>query len=133
MLSGMRNQVVALACLRHGLPSQQGRGADRLPADTLDPGMIPTAASIDGMNRAFARTVDALLREVDGVDTHWETGCVRVCVSLPPRRLEASIPVADKPSTMVEFDVWSNNSASCTTSWTPTINAIPSVTVLIRC
>ena len=69
MLSGMRNQVVALACLRHGLPSQQGRGADRLPSDALDPGMIPTVASIDGMNRAFARTIDALLREVDEVDT----------------------------------------------------------------
>lgn len=33
MLDRLRDEVVALACVRHGLPSHQGRGADRLPAD----------------------------------------------------------------------------------------------------
>lgn len=28
MINGMRNEVVALACLRHGLPSHDGRGVD---------------------------------------------------------------------------------------------------------
>ena len=32
VVDAMREQVVALACLRHGLPPHQGRGVDRLPA-----------------------------------------------------------------------------------------------------
>src|ERR1700739_4545433 len=33
MVSGMRNHVLGLACLRHGLPSAEGRGIDRLPPE----------------------------------------------------------------------------------------------------
>ena len=33
MISAMRDQVLALACLRHGLPAREGRGMDALPAD----------------------------------------------------------------------------------------------------
>jgi hypothetical protein len=32
MVSAMRDQVLALACLRHGLPAREGRGMDLLPA-----------------------------------------------------------------------------------------------------
>jgi len=33
MLSGMRSQVLMLACVRHGLPAAHGRGFDQLPED----------------------------------------------------------------------------------------------------
>lgn len=33
MLDGLRDAVVALMCLRNGVPHAQGRGVDRLPAD----------------------------------------------------------------------------------------------------
>src|ERR1700729_2942858 len=31
MISGIRDHVLALACLRHGVPAVQGRGMDKLP------------------------------------------------------------------------------------------------------
>jgi hypothetical protein len=37
MVSGMRDQVLALACLRHGLSAREGRGVDRLPRDVTRP------------------------------------------------------------------------------------------------
>src|SRR5207244_2027177 len=37
MISGMRDQVLALACLRHGLPAREGRGMDALPAHVAAP------------------------------------------------------------------------------------------------
>ena len=47
MISGMRDQVLALACLRHGLPAREGRGMDGLPADVaaVAPDMIRTSAN----------------------------------------------------------------------------------------
>jgi predicted nucleotidyltransferase len=36
MLDGVREQLVSLACLRHGLNPHQGRGVDGLPAAELD-------------------------------------------------------------------------------------------------
>ena len=35
MLDDLRNQILALASLRHGLPAYHGRGADALPPETL--------------------------------------------------------------------------------------------------
>jgi hypothetical protein len=35
MISGVRGHVLALACLRHGLPAVQGRGMDRLPPGAI--------------------------------------------------------------------------------------------------
>ncbi len=35
MVNGVRDHVVSLACLRHGLPADQGRGVDDLPADVM--------------------------------------------------------------------------------------------------
>ncbi len=72
MLNGLRDQVVALACLRHGLPAHQGRGVDRLPEPVLshlgrslvgapDPGLL---------SAAFEGLVQLLLDEVHAVDAH---------------------------------------------------------------
>ena len=33
MVSAMRDHVLALACLRHGLPAREGRGMDQLPGE----------------------------------------------------------------------------------------------------
>lgn len=33
MISGVRDHVLALACLRHGVPAVQGRGMDNLPLE----------------------------------------------------------------------------------------------------
>ena len=33
MVSAMRDQVLALVCLRHGVPTVEGRGIDRLPPE----------------------------------------------------------------------------------------------------
>ncbi len=65
MLNGMRDELIRLACLRAGLPADQGRGVDDLPGDErerlgdtvvrdLEPGELV---------RAFARLTEVLLQE----------------------------------------------------------------------
>jgi len=70
MLDGLRDQVVALACLRFGLPAHQGRGVDDLPpeetdllGDTLVVSLEPT-----DLHRAFAITTRLLLKEARHID-----------------------------------------------------------------
>ncbi len=66
MLSGMRDQVLMLACVRQGLSPNHGRGLDDLAAsekamlhDTLARSLEPAE-----LKRAFATTTDALVREI---------------------------------------------------------------------
>ncbi|GAA3851426.1 nucleotidyltransferase domain-containing protein [Streptomyces sedi] len=70
MIDGMREQVLALACLRHGLPAVQGRGVDDLPGEVTGPFAETLARSLapDELRRAFAVTTRALLSEVALVD-----------------------------------------------------------------
>jgi hypothetical protein len=70
MLSGMRDSVLALACLRHHLPAHQGRGMDDLPPDVLLQLTPALARSLDvpELGRAFRATTEALLREIARVD-----------------------------------------------------------------
>jgi hypothetical protein len=70
MISGMRDQVVALACLRHGLPVHDGRGVDRLPpAVTASLAGTPVRApDVAEPARAFRVVTDALLVEIRRVD-----------------------------------------------------------------
>ena len=70
MLDGLREQVVALACLRFGLHAHQGRGVDDLPpeetdllADALIVSLEPTE-----LHRAFASAACLLLKEVRHID-----------------------------------------------------------------
>ena len=70
MLGGMRNEVVALACIRHGLDPVHGRGVDRLPPEVTEPlarslVAVPVA---DELTRAFAVVTEALRTEIDHVD-----------------------------------------------------------------
>ena len=70
MVSGIRDQVVALACLRYGVPHLQGRGVDGLPADARDrlAATLVTRLEADELRRAFRAAVGLLLDEVRHVD-----------------------------------------------------------------
>lgn len=70
MLSGMRNHVGELACLRCGVTPQQGRGLDDLPALERDraAACIPQSLEPPELKRAFQRTMRALFEELHHVD-----------------------------------------------------------------
>jgi len=74
MIDSVREQVIALACVRHELPAHEGRGVDDLPA-ALRPSLAETLVrDLDGpeLRRAFAATVGALLDEAQRVDPERE-------------------------------------------------------------
>ena len=65
MLSNMRNRVIALACLRQGFSTTEGRGFDDL-ADDQRSGFAecyPSSLGPEELHRAFQRTMSALLIE----------------------------------------------------------------------
>ena len=70
MVNGLRDHVVSLACVRHGLPADQGRGVDDLPADATQ---AIAKALVPGLGRselstAFANAMTALIEEAEQVD-----------------------------------------------------------------
>ena len=70
MISAMRDQVLALACLRLGLPAREARGIDGLPSDItrpLESGLIRRLERVH-LFRAFQATTDGLAREMRLVD-----------------------------------------------------------------
>ncbi|MDQ2759846.1 MAG: hypothetical protein M3Y17_05265 [Actinomycetota bacterium] len=70
MISGVRDQVLALACLRHGVPAVQGRGMDSLPREVTAPIARALVESLDiaELKRAFAAISEALLIETKRSD-----------------------------------------------------------------
>ncbi len=70
MVSGLRDHVLALSCLRHGVPTSEGRGMDSLPPDVTAAVASALVRSLDEaeLRRAFGIASDALLREVGHVD-----------------------------------------------------------------
>jgi hypothetical protein len=70
MISGMRNQVLSLACRRHGLAESEGRGLDDLPLEVTAALSEAFVGSLDcvQLSRAFAVTIEALIVEVTHVD-----------------------------------------------------------------
>jgi hypothetical protein len=64
-IGGVREQAMALACVRHGLEPAFGRGVDRLPPDVLAALQPTLVGSLDRpeLLRALAAAVDALLRD----------------------------------------------------------------------
>lgn len=70
MISGVRDHVLALACLRHGVPAAQGRGMDRLPPDVTAAiaGALVGSLDLRELARAFRIAIDALLVEIGHVD-----------------------------------------------------------------
>src|SRR5262249_15089058 len=69
-ISGMRDQVLALACLRHGAPAVEGRGIDALPPEATAAVAAGLVRSLDAaeVRRAFAVVTDALIAEVERAD-----------------------------------------------------------------
>ncbi|RJO71456.1 nucleotidyltransferase domain-containing protein [Nocardia panacis] len=70
MLNGLREQVLVLACLHHGVNPVQGRGHDDLPADLLgilEPTLI-TELSPTGLRSALAALVSSLLTEIHHIE-----------------------------------------------------------------
>jgi len=70
MISAMRDQVLALACLRHGVPAVQGRGMDDLPPEATMAVALALVRSLDipELKRAFAAITQALLDESERTD-----------------------------------------------------------------
>jgi hypothetical protein len=70
MISGARDHVLALACVRLGLPAVHARGVDQLPAEVTAPlqnalvGMLDAAA----MAQAFRVVLAGLRREIESAD-----------------------------------------------------------------
>jgi hypothetical protein len=66
MISGMRDQVLTLACLRHGLPAVHGRGLDELPLDLRSSFEDTLVRQMVGpeMMRAFQAVTRSLLQEM---------------------------------------------------------------------
>jgi hypothetical protein len=70
MISGIRDNALALACIRHGLPAVHGRGLDRLPSEVTGQLESSLVQRLDGaeLSRAFRVAVDGLLSEVRSAD-----------------------------------------------------------------
>ena len=70
MISGMRDNALALACIRHGLPAVHGRGIDQLPEDVAAPFEGALVRQLDAVElaRCFKVAMDGLLREIRCAD-----------------------------------------------------------------
>jgi predicted nucleotidyltransferase len=70
MISATRDQVLALACVRHGLPAAYARGAHDLPAEVLAPLEAALVGSLNPgeLERAFHAVTVALLDETRHVN-----------------------------------------------------------------
>ncbi|HEY7199551.1 MAG TPA: hypothetical protein VIC57_05040 [Candidatus Dormibacteraeota bacterium] len=68
-ISAVRDHALSLACLRHGLPHDLGRGFDQLPEDVREraAGALVRSLARPELLRALGAAVDALLREAEGV------------------------------------------------------------------
>ena len=70
MISGMRDQVLALACLRHGVPAVEGRGMDSLPPKAIVAVSQALVRSLElpELKRAFGAVTEAMLAEIAMID-----------------------------------------------------------------
>lgn len=70
MISGVRDHVLALACVRHGVPAVQGRGMDLLPVAVSAPMAEALVRSLDRveLRRAFRFSCLLLLEEIKEAD-----------------------------------------------------------------
>lgn len=70
MIHGMRDQVLALACLRHGVPAVHGRGMDSLPQEVTAGLAQALVGSLEApeLRRAFGAVTEALLIEIERSD-----------------------------------------------------------------
>ncbi|TMI70724.1 MAG: nucleotidyltransferase domain-containing protein [Bacillati bacterium ANGP1] len=90
MISLMRDEVLALACLRHGLPAVEGKGMDRLPPSmtALLQGALVGHLDQPTLGRAFRATTDALIQEIRYVDSSLAARLERVLLQMPGDALD---------------------------------------------
>ncbi len=74
MLSGMRNHIGELTCLRCGVIAAQGRGLDDLPVAERSTAAAchPQSLELSELKRAFQNAMRALLEELRHVDAELE-------------------------------------------------------------
>lgn len=99
MISGLRDQVLALACRRHGLPATQGRGVDGLPPDVTGAAAEALVRSPDTgeLARAFRSATELLLVEIGLVDADLAgrlAGVLRELLTPADRRLRCAVVLA---------------------------------------
>jgi hypothetical protein len=70
MISGVRDNALALACIRHGLPAVHGRGMDQLPSEVTEPfeGSFIRQLDTAELSRALRVVIQGLLSEIRNVD-----------------------------------------------------------------
>jgi hypothetical protein len=70
MISGVRDNSLALACIRHGLPAVHGRGLDLLPRGVTAQfeGSLVHGLNRDELSRALQVVVQGFLSEVRNAD-----------------------------------------------------------------
>ncbi len=75
MISAIRDHVMALACIRHGLPWAHGRGMDLLPNSITERllGSMVRELSSDELWRALGVAVEGLGAEVNSTDLEFGT------------------------------------------------------------
>lgn len=71
MISGVRDYALALACVRHGLPSVHARGIDELPPEVTAPfaGALVSRLEEGELRRAFQAAIAGLLAEMRAEDS----------------------------------------------------------------
>ncbi len=80
MLSGMRNHVFELTCMRCAVMAKQGRGLDDLPVFERESAArcIPGSLETGELKRAFQNTMEMLVREIRLVHRDLEGGLAAV-------------------------------------------------------
>jgi predicted nucleotidyltransferase len=70
MISGVRDHVLALACVRHGVPAVQGRGMDLVPREVTEGFAAGLVRSLEAgeLGRAFRAVTGSLIAEIAHVD-----------------------------------------------------------------
>jgi hypothetical protein len=70
MVSGIRDNALALACIRHGLPAVHGRGLGLLPSGVAAQfeGSLVRQLDTSELSRAFRVVVHGLLSEIRFAD-----------------------------------------------------------------
>ena len=70
MISGVRDNALALACIRHGLPAVHGRGMDLLPSGVVaqfEDSLVRQLDTVE-LSRAFRVVIRGLLSEIRSLD-----------------------------------------------------------------
>jgi hypothetical protein len=70
MISGVRDNALTLACIRHGLPAVHGRGLDQLPKEVAAQfeGSLVRQLDAAELSRCFRVAMDGLLIEIRCAD-----------------------------------------------------------------